>query len=118
MIPNILQSVVFEWFEKTQWPPSEGATCAWMAADEAFRCTRAFLMIWWYSRRLVCRGLPEPGLCVNDISRIDWSQQCFTTHRTFSLTSYLPSSPPSFPHAEDSPLHKMRQLLILFSKTA
>ncbi|GFY13129.1 histone acetyltransferase p300 [Trichonephila clavipes] len=24
--------------------PSEGATCAWMAADEAFGCTRAFFL--------------------------------------------------------------------------
>ncbi|GFW51175.1 uncharacterized protein TNCV_3594571 [Trichonephila clavipes] len=45
--------------------PSEGATCAWIAADEAVGCTRAFLMMWWSSRRLVCRGRPEPGLRVN-----------------------------------------------------
>ncbi|GFU47435.1 sodium-dependent dopamine transporter [Trichonephila clavipes] len=34
--------------------PSEGATCAWMMADEAVGCTRAFLMMWRSSRRLVC----------------------------------------------------------------
>ncbi|GFT78046.1 uncharacterized protein TNCV_2820551 [Trichonephila clavipes] len=26
--------------------PNEGATCAWMAADEAVGCTRAFLTMW------------------------------------------------------------------------
>ncbi|GFW52192.1 uncharacterized protein TNCV_2426391 [Trichonephila clavipes] len=35
--------------------PSAGATCAWMAADEAVGCTRAFLTMWRSSRRLVCR---------------------------------------------------------------
>ncbi|GFV84618.1 uncharacterized protein TNCV_2482321 [Trichonephila clavipes] len=30
--------------------PSEGATCAWMAADEAVGCTHAFLMMWRSSR--------------------------------------------------------------------
>ncbi|GFW39702.1 uncharacterized protein TNCV_3188731 [Trichonephila clavipes] len=49
--------------------PSEGATCAWMAADEAVSCTCAFRTMWRCSRRLVCRGCPEPGLCVNDISQ-------------------------------------------------
>ncbi|GFX01797.1 uncharacterized protein TNCV_1022001 [Trichonephila clavipes] len=47
---------------------SEGATCAWMAADEAVGCTRVFSTMWWSSRRLVCRGRPETGLHVNDIS--------------------------------------------------
>ncbi|GFX12006.1 uncharacterized protein TNCV_2997901 [Trichonephila clavipes] len=42
--------------------PSDDATCAWMAADEAVGCTRVFLTMWWSSRRLVCRGRPEPGL--------------------------------------------------------
>ncbi|GFU46546.1 uncharacterized protein TNCV_3010551 [Trichonephila clavipes] len=27
--------------------PSEGATCAWMAEDEAVGCTRAFLLMLW-----------------------------------------------------------------------
>ncbi|GFS52925.1 uncharacterized protein TNCV_330781 [Trichonephila clavipes] len=54
--------------------PSESATCAWMAADEAVGCTRAFLTMWRSSRRLVCRGRLEPSLRVNDISRIHWSQ--------------------------------------------
>ncbi|GFS76089.1 uncharacterized protein TNCV_4666851 [Trichonephila clavipes] len=53
--------------------PREGATCAWMAADEAVGCTRAFLSMWRSSRRLVCQGHPELGLRVNDISRIHWS---------------------------------------------
>ncbi|GFW85282.1 uncharacterized protein TNCV_3250191 [Trichonephila clavipes] len=59
--------------------PSEGATCTWMAADEAVGCTRAFLTMWRPSRRLVCRGRPEPGLRVNDISRFHWSQRLLTT---------------------------------------
>ncbi|GFV84677.1 uncharacterized protein TNCV_4296591 [Trichonephila clavipes] len=59
--------------------PSEGATCVWMAADEAVGYTRAFLTMWWSSRRLVCRGRPEPGLRVNDISRIHWSHHLLTT---------------------------------------
>ncbi|GFX78863.1 uncharacterized protein TNCV_4158331 [Trichonephila clavipes] len=51
------------------WAPNEGATCKWMADDEASRCTIAFLTMWRSSRRLVCLGRPEPGLRVNDISR-------------------------------------------------
>ncbi|PRD22426.1 UNVERIFIED_CONTAM: Testis-expressed protein 11 [Trichonephila clavipes] len=35
---------------------SEGATCAWMAADEAVGCTRAFLTMWLSSRRLEHSG--------------------------------------------------------------
>ncbi|GFX98748.1 uncharacterized protein TNCV_1503261 [Trichonephila clavipes] len=34
--------------------PSEGATCAWMATDEAVGCKRAFLTMWRSSRQLVC----------------------------------------------------------------
>ncbi|GFV57657.1 uncharacterized protein TNCV_3132451 [Trichonephila clavipes] len=30
--------------------PNEGATCAWIAADEAVGCTRAFLTMWRSSR--------------------------------------------------------------------
>ncbi|GFY24418.1 uncharacterized protein TNCV_1014661 [Trichonephila clavipes] len=59
--------------------PSEDATCAWMAADEAVGCTHAFLTMWWSSQRLVCRGRPDPGLRVNDFSRIHWSQHLLTT---------------------------------------
>ncbi|GFW45313.1 uncharacterized protein TNCV_4734201 [Trichonephila clavipes] len=58
---------------------SEGATCAWMVADEAVGRTRAFLTMWWSSRWLVCRGRPEPGLRVNDISRIHCSPHLLTT---------------------------------------
>ncbi|GFS50102.1 uncharacterized protein TNCV_881331 [Trichonephila clavipes] len=58
---------------------SEGATCVRMAANEAIGCTRAFLMMWWFSRRLVCREHPELGLCVKDISQIHWSQHLLTT---------------------------------------
>ncbi|GFS61744.1 uncharacterized protein TNCV_2169651 [Trichonephila clavipes] len=59
--------------------PNEDATCAWMAADEAEGCTRAFLMMWRCSRRLACGRRLEPGLRVNDISRIHWSQHLLTT---------------------------------------
>ncbi|GFX63359.1 uncharacterized protein TNCV_3619621 [Trichonephila clavipes] len=58
--------------------PSEGVTCAWMAADEAVGCMRAFLMMWQPSQRLVCRGHPDSGLHVNDISWIHWSQHLST----------------------------------------
>ncbi|GFU80748.1 uncharacterized protein TNCV_514751 [Trichonephila clavipes] len=51
----------------------------WMADGEAVGCTRAFLTMWKSSRRLVCRGRPEPGFHVNDISRIHWSQHLLTT---------------------------------------
>ncbi|GFX90508.1 uncharacterized protein TNCV_4335121 [Trichonephila clavipes] len=59
--------------------PNEGATCAWMAADEAVGCTPAFLTMWRSSHRLVRRERPEPGLRVKDISRIHWSQHLLTT---------------------------------------
>ncbi|GFS67262.1 uncharacterized protein TNCV_2902671 [Trichonephila clavipes] len=59
--------------------PSGGATCAWMAADEAVGYMRAFLTMWRSSRRLFCRGRPELGHRVNDISRIHWSQHLLTT---------------------------------------
>ncbi|GFT77998.1 uncharacterized protein TNCV_2820221 [Trichonephila clavipes] len=59
--------------------PNEVAACAWMAADEAVGCTRAFFTMWWSSRQLVCQGRPDPGLHVNDISRIHWSQHLLTT---------------------------------------
>ncbi|GFX10493.1 hypothetical protein TNCV_2583151 [Trichonephila clavipes] len=42
-ISNVLRPGDFVWFEKTQGPPSESATFAWMVADEALGCTRAFL---------------------------------------------------------------------------
>ncbi|GFX74417.1 uncharacterized protein TNCV_3453651 [Trichonephila clavipes] len=54
--------------------PNEGATCAWMAADEAVNCMRAFLTMLLSSRRLDFRGRPEPGLQVNDIYRIHCCQ--------------------------------------------
>ncbi|GFT38650.1 uncharacterized protein TNCV_4627031 [Trichonephila clavipes] len=66
-------------FREETGAPSEGATCAWMATDEAFGCTRAFFTMWWSSQRLVCRGRPEPGLRENDISRIHWFQHLLTT---------------------------------------
>ncbi|GFU97276.1 uncharacterized protein TNCV_660001 [Trichonephila clavipes] len=59
--------------------PFVGATCAWMAADEAVGYMRAFLTMWLSSERVVCRGCPELGLRVNDITRIHWSQHLLTT---------------------------------------
>ncbi|GFT00643.1 uncharacterized protein TNCV_141881 [Trichonephila clavipes] len=59
--------------------PNEGATCAWMVVDEAVGCTGAFLTMWRASRRLVCRGHHEPGLHINDISRIHWLKKLLTT---------------------------------------
>ncbi|GFW60942.1 uncharacterized protein TNCV_4871531 [Trichonephila clavipes] len=58
--------------------PKEGFTCAWIAADEAVGCTRAFLTMWRSSQRLVCRGRPESCLRVNDICRIHWFQHLLT----------------------------------------
>ncbi|GFW42378.1 uncharacterized protein TNCV_239751 [Trichonephila clavipes] len=58
---------------------SEGATCALIATDETVGCTRTFLTMWWSSRLLVCRGRPDSGIRVNDISRIHWSQHLLTT---------------------------------------
>ncbi|GFV01987.1 uncharacterized protein TNCV_946571 [Trichonephila clavipes] len=76
VISNLLQPGAFVWFEKTL---LEGATCAWITFDEAVGCTRAFLTMWWSSRRLVCRGRPQSGFRVNDISRMHWSQCLLTT---------------------------------------
>ncbi|GFV85028.1 uncharacterized protein TNCV_3319671 [Trichonephila clavipes] len=59
--------------------PNEGDTCTWMAADKSVGCKCAFLTMWWSPRRLVCRGRPGPGLRVNDIFRIHWSQHLLTT---------------------------------------
>ncbi|GFT44112.1 uncharacterized protein TNCV_2111361 [Trichonephila clavipes] len=59
--------------------PSEDATFAWMAADEAVGCMHAFLTMRWFSRRIVCPWRPEPCLRVNDISRIHLSQILLTT---------------------------------------
>ncbi|GFX36573.1 uncharacterized protein TNCV_2031541 [Trichonephila clavipes] len=58
--------------------PNEGTTCAWIAADEAVFSTRVFFTMRRSSRRLVGRGRPEPGLRVNDISRIHSSQYLLT----------------------------------------
>ncbi|GFU58386.1 uncharacterized protein TNCV_57981 [Trichonephila clavipes] len=66
-ITNVLQPGSFVWFEKEQ-------ELLVKAADETVSCTGAFFMMWWSSRRLVCRGRPEPGFRVDDISRIHWSQ--------------------------------------------
>ncbi|GFX89563.1 hypothetical protein TNCV_72561 [Trichonephila clavipes] len=67
----------------------EGATCAWMAGDEAVGCTRAFLRMWRSSQRLVCRGLPEPGLHVNVISRIHTDPNTSSHHNQSGLIDEL-----------------------------
>ncbi|GFU26826.1 uncharacterized protein TNCV_4540971 [Trichonephila clavipes] len=59
--------------------PNEGTIYAWIAAYEAVECTRAFIMMWWSSRRLVYRGRSEPSLPVNNITQIHWSQHFLTT---------------------------------------
>ncbi|GFX13482.1 uncharacterized protein TNCV_2192361 [Trichonephila clavipes] len=69
--------------------PSEGATCAWMAADEAVGCTLAFLKMWWPSRRLVCRRRPKAGLRVNDISRIYCGPNTSSQHNQIGLIDEL-----------------------------
>ncbi|GFX99629.1 uncharacterized protein TNCV_5026821 [Trichonephila clavipes] len=68
--------------------PSEGATCAWMAADEIVVCKRTFLMMWQSSR---------PDLCVNDIPRIHWSQHLLTlqSERPNSKATRLADHPAS-----------------------
>ncbi|GFT51720.1 uncharacterized protein TNCV_4870411 [Trichonephila clavipes] len=78
-IPNVLQPGPFRMVQDETVAPNEGAVCAWMVADGVLGCTRAFLMMWWSSPRLVCPGRPEPGLRVNDISHINWSQHLHTT---------------------------------------
>ncbi|GFW65171.1 uncharacterized protein TNCV_394371 [Trichonephila clavipes] len=59
-IPNVFHPSTLVWFLEDTGAPIEGATCAWMAVDESVGCTRAYLTMWWSSRRLVCRGRPEP----------------------------------------------------------
>ncbi|GFT51951.1 uncharacterized protein TNCV_1226641 [Trichonephila clavipes] len=59
--------------------PTEGAICAGRAVDKAVGCRHAFLTMWWSSQRLVFRGHPEPGLRVNDISRIQRYQHLLLT---------------------------------------
>ncbi|GFX69660.1 uncharacterized protein TNCV_1770291 [Trichonephila clavipes] len=77
-IPNVLQPGTFVWFEKTQGSLMKVLPVL-IATDEAVGCMCAFLTMWWSSQRLVCRERPDPGLRVNDIARILWSQQLLTT---------------------------------------
>ncbi|GFV81827.1 uncharacterized protein TNCV_1057161 [Trichonephila clavipes] len=60
--PKCLSARCLRMVREDTWTPSKGATCAWMAVDEAVVCTRAFLTMCWSSRRLVCQGRPETGL--------------------------------------------------------
>ncbi|GFV63608.1 uncharacterized protein TNCV_626031 [Trichonephila clavipes] len=52
-IPNVLRPGRLRMVREDTGTPNEGATCAWMAADEAVGCTRAFLTIWRSSQRLI-----------------------------------------------------------------
>ncbi|GFW95791.1 hypothetical protein TNCV_5023261 [Trichonephila clavipes] len=85
MITNALQPGALLWFEKTQGAPSEGATCAWIAADEAVGYTRVFLKMGWSSRRLVCPGRPKSCLHVIDMSRI----QCPNTSSQYNQSGLI-----------------------------
>ncbi|GFT23136.1 uncharacterized protein TNCV_1858661 [Trichonephila clavipes] len=76
--PNCHSARLLFMIRKDPVASSEGATSAWMVADDAFGFTRAFLTMWRTSRRLVCGGRPEPGLHANDISRIHWSLYLLT----------------------------------------
>ncbi|GFV28964.1 uncharacterized protein TNCV_619061 [Trichonephila clavipes] len=51
-ISNVLQPGAFVWFEKTQGPLMKvlPVPCAWMTANEAVSCTRAFFTLWLSSR--------------------------------------------------------------------
>ncbi|GFX11732.1 uncharacterized protein TNCV_4340771 [Trichonephila clavipes] len=69
--------------------PREGATCFSMAADEAVGCTHAFPMMGRSSQRPVCRGRSLPGLRVNDISQIHWSQHFLATQSKCGLIDEL-----------------------------
>ncbi|GFY21915.1 uncharacterized protein TNCV_3295591 [Trichonephila clavipes] len=79
--PKCPSARLFRMVRKDTGAPSEGSTCAWMAADEAVGCKRSFLTMWRSSQRLICRGRPGPGLHVNDISRNHWSQHLLTTQK-------------------------------------
>ncbi|GFY02771.1 uncharacterized protein TNCV_3506511 [Trichonephila clavipes] len=57
-----------------------------------------FLMMWRSSRRLVCRGHPDPDLRVNDISRIHWSQHLLSTQSATGLADH-PASIMSMLHS-------------------
>ncbi|GFW68549.1 histone-lysine N-methyltransferase SETMAR [Trichonephila clavipes] len=68
-----------------------------ITSDEAVGCTRASFTTWCSSRRLVCRGRPELGIRVNDISWIHWShhllkrQSEWPNGRTTRLADHLAS---------------------------
>ncbi|GFW00982.1 uncharacterized protein TNCV_1762201 [Trichonephila clavipes] len=72
-------SQVLSYGSRRHMDPNEGATCAWIAADEAVGCTSAFLMKRRSSRRLICRGRSGSGLRENDNAPIPWSQHFLTT---------------------------------------
>ncbi|GFV27545.1 uncharacterized protein TNCV_2596411 [Trichonephila clavipes] len=75
-ILDALQPGAFVWFEETQEPLMKVLA---VPGRRPMKQSRAFITMWWSPRRLVCRGHPAPGLRVNDISRIYWSQHLLTT---------------------------------------
>ncbi|GFV01469.1 uncharacterized protein TNCV_2960631 [Trichonephila clavipes] len=77
--PKCLSARRFRMVREDTGASNEGVTCTCMAADEAVGCMRAYLSMWRSCRRLVSRGRPEPGLRVNDISRIHLFQHLFAT---------------------------------------
>ncbi|GFT18537.1 uncharacterized protein TNCV_1708481 [Trichonephila clavipes] len=75
VIPNVLQSGTFIWLERHRNLVKMLSVPGWRPMKQG--CMRAFLTMWWFS--LVYRGRLEPGLRVNDIFRIHWSQHFLTT---------------------------------------
>ncbi|GFV79600.1 uncharacterized protein TNCV_1724251 [Trichonephila clavipes] len=76
------------------WAPTEGATFAWMTADEAVGYKRAVLTMWLSSRQLACRRCSEPGLRIQDISRIHWSHHNQSGRRDTCLADHPASIMP------------------------
>ncbi|GFW82691.1 uncharacterized protein TNCV_3492631 [Trichonephila clavipes] len=58
--------------------PSKGATCIWTAVNEAVGYTLYSLAIFVSYDVAVCRGRPEPGRLVNDVSSVHWFQHLLT----------------------------------------
>ncbi|GFW68043.1 uncharacterized protein TNCV_1618041 [Trichonephila clavipes] len=80
-------------FREDTGAPNEGATCAWMAADEAVGCTRSFLTMWWSSQRLGCRGRPEPVGLYNANQACAWELNTGASHQTDNLTGTSAHTP-------------------------
>ncbi|GFY32765.1 hypothetical protein TNCV_4638711 [Trichonephila clavipes] len=59
-------------------------------------------MMRWISQLLVCRGRPEPGHPVTDLSLAHWSQHLLCKIKTAKEASVSLSGPPNFHHRWDS----------------